>query len=118
MTELLNCTGLSKAYGKKRALDHVDLHLEPGKIICWRPSDCSRMTNWSKPDVNNRQNKQTNIQTFKTTGFGAMQGAMSLGYDTLKVFAGTSGFQVGSCIIGGVDYLNDFAFGLLDAGTM
>lgn len=33
MTELLNCTGLSKAYGKKRALDHVDLHLEPGKII-------------------------------------------------------------------------------------
>ena len=65
-----------------------------------------------------RQNKQTNIQTFKTTGFGAMQGAMSLGYDTLKVFAGTSGFQVGSCIIGGVDYLNDFAFGLLDAGTM
>ena len=68
--------------------------------------------------VNNRQNKQTNIQTFKTTGFGAMQGAMSLGYDTLKVFAGTSGFQVGSCIIGGVDYLNDFAFGLLDAGTM
>ena len=68
--------------------------------------------------VNNRQNKQTNIQTFKTTGFGAMQGAMSLGYDTLKVFAGTSGFQVGSCIIGGVDYPNDFAFGLLDAGTM
>ncbi len=47
-----------------------------------------------------------------------MQGAMSLGYDTLKVFAGTSGFQVGSCIIGGVDYLNDFAFGLLDAGIM
>ncbi len=68
--------------------------------------------------VNNRQNKQTNIQTFKTTGFGAMQGAMSLGYDTLKVFAGTSGFQVGSCIIRGVDYPNDFAFGLLDAGTM
>ena len=33
MTELLNCTGLSKTYGKKRALDHVDLHLEPGKII-------------------------------------------------------------------------------------
>ena len=33
MTELLNCTGLSKAYGKKRALDHVNLHLEPGKII-------------------------------------------------------------------------------------
>ena len=33
MTELLNCTGLRKAYGKKRALDHVDLHLEPGKII-------------------------------------------------------------------------------------
>ena len=63
-------------------------------------------------------NKQTNIQTFKTTGFGAMQGAMSLGYDTLKVFTGTSGFQVESCIIGGVDYLNDFAFGLLDAGTM
>ena len=63
-------------------------------------------------------NRQTHTQTFKTTGFGAMQGAMSLGYDTLKVFAGTSGFQVGSCIIGGVDYLNDFAFGLLDAGTM
>ena len=33
MTELLNCTGLSKAYGKKRALDHVDLHLEPGKDL-------------------------------------------------------------------------------------
>ena len=33
MTELLNCTGLTKAYGKKLALDHVDLHLEPGKII-------------------------------------------------------------------------------------
>ena len=63
-------------------------------------------------------NRQTHTQTFKTTGFGAMQGAMSLGYDTLKVFAGTSGFQVGSCIIRGVDYLNDFAFGLLDAGTM
>ena len=63
-------------------------------------------------------NRQTHTQTFKTTGFGAMQGAMSLGYDTLKVFAGTSGFQVGSCIIGGVDYPNDFAFGLLDAGTM
>lgn len=63
-------------------------------------------------------NRQTHTQSFKTTGFGAMQGAMSLGYDTLKVFAGTSGFQVGSCIIGGVDYLNDFAFGLLDAGTM
>ena len=63
-------------------------------------------------------NRQTHTQTFKTTGFGAMQGAMSLGYDTLKVFAGTSGFQVGSCIIRGVDYLNDFAFGLLDARTM
>ena len=68
--------------------------------------------------VNNRQNKQTNIQTFKTTGFGSKLGAMSLGNDTLKVFAGTSGFQVGSCIIGGVDYPNDLAFGLLDAGTM
>ena len=78
----------------------------------------SALFNLSVSAVNNRQNKQTNIQTFKTTGFGAMQGAMSLGYDTLKVFAGTSGFQVGSCIIGGVDYLNDFAFGLLDAGTM
>ena len=33
MTELLNCTGLTKAYGKKTALDHVDLHLEPGKIV-------------------------------------------------------------------------------------
>ena len=78
----------------------------------------SALFNLSVSAVNNRQNKQTNIQTFKTTRFGAMQGAMSLGYDTLKVFAGTSGFQVGSCIIRGVDYLNDFAFGLLDAGTM
>ena len=33
MTELLQCTGLTKAYGKKLALDHVDLHLEPGKIV-------------------------------------------------------------------------------------
>lgn len=78
----------------------------------------SALFNLSVSAVNNRQNKQTNIQTFKTTRFGAMQGAMSLGYDTLKVFAGTSGFQVGSCIIGGVDYPNDFTFGLLDAGIM
>ena len=44
MTELLNCTGLSKAYGKKRALDRVDLHLEPGKIIgLWGPTAAERL---------------------------------------------------------------------------
>ena len=63
-------------------------------------------------------NKQTRFQTLETTGLGAMQGAMSLGVDTLKVLAGTSEFQVGSYIIGSADYFNDFAFGLLDAGTM
>ena len=43
-------------------------------------------------------NKQTRFQTLKTTGLGAMKGAMSLGVDTLKVLAGTSEFQVGSYI--------------------
>ena len=33
MSELLNCTGLTKAYGKTLALDHVDLHLGEGKIV-------------------------------------------------------------------------------------
>ena len=33
MSELLQCTGLTKRYGAKLALDHVELHLTEGKII-------------------------------------------------------------------------------------
>lgn len=33
MSAILECKGLSKSYGRFRALDHVDLTLEPGKII-------------------------------------------------------------------------------------
>ena len=57
-------------------------------------------------------------QIFKTGSLGAMQGAVSTGYDTLKNLAGVTGVQVGSVMIGYMDYLDDFALGLLDAGTM
>lgn len=30
---LVCCSGLTKSYGAKPALDHVDLQLAPGKII-------------------------------------------------------------------------------------
>ena len=30
---LVCCSGLTKSYGAKSALDHVDLQLAPGKII-------------------------------------------------------------------------------------
>lgn len=53
----------------------------------------------------------------KTAGIGGAQGLMSVGFDTLKEEAGVSGFEVGSMIIGGLDYLNDFAFGIMDSGT-
>ena len=33
MNAILECKGLSKSYGRFQALDHVDLTLEPGKII-------------------------------------------------------------------------------------
>lgn len=33
MSAILECKGLSKSYGRFQALDHVDLTLEPGKII-------------------------------------------------------------------------------------
>ena len=33
MKAILECKGLSKSYGRFQALDHVDLTLEPGKII-------------------------------------------------------------------------------------
>ncbi len=33
MNSILECKGLSKSYGRFQALDHVDLTLEPGKII-------------------------------------------------------------------------------------
>ena len=33
MSELLQCTGLTKAYGNKTALDHVELSLGAGKIV-------------------------------------------------------------------------------------
>lgn len=44
MTELLNCTGLSKAYGKKRALDHVDLTWSRERSsACWGPTAAERL---------------------------------------------------------------------------
>ena len=33
MSELLQCTGLTKTYGNKTALDHVELSLGAGKIV-------------------------------------------------------------------------------------
>ena len=33
MSELLQCTGLTKRYGGKLALDHVELQLGEGKIV-------------------------------------------------------------------------------------
>ena len=33
MSQVLNCVGLTKCYGQLKALDHVDLTLESGKII-------------------------------------------------------------------------------------
>ncbi|MDR0889100.1 MAG: ABC transporter ATP-binding protein [Oscillospiraceae bacterium] len=33
MNELVTCTALSKRYGSLTALDHIDLHIAPGRII-------------------------------------------------------------------------------------
>ena len=33
MSKILECRGLSKSYGKKLALDHVDLAIEPGRVV-------------------------------------------------------------------------------------
>lgn len=99
--------------GSDMTAEHIGKAVEGGTKVA-RKILTSGLFNFSISVIN----KQTRFQTLKTTGLGAMQGAMSLGVDTLKVLAGTSEFQVGSYIIGSADYFNDFAFGLLDAGTM
>ena len=33
MNDLITCLDLSKVYGAKRALDHVELHIGPGRIV-------------------------------------------------------------------------------------
>ena len=99
--------------GSDMTAEHIGKAIEGGTKVARRILT-SGLFNFSISVIN----KQTRFQTLKTTGLGAMQGAMSLGVDTLKVLAGTSEFQVGSYIIGSADYFNDFAFGLLDAGTM
>ena len=76
------------------------------------------LVNGSINAVVTAKERRSVAQTFKSGGFGILQGAVSAGYDTLKILAGTSGFQVGSVMIGYMDYLDDFALGLLDAGTM
>ena len=99
--------------GSDMTAEHIGKAVEGGTKVA-RKILTSGLFNFSISVIN----KQTRFQTLKTTGLGAMKGAMSLGVDTLKVLAGTSEFQVGSYIIGSADYFNDFAFGLLDAGTM
>ena len=99
--------------GSDMTAEHIGKAVEGGTKVA-RKILTSGLFNFSISVIN----QQTRFQTLKTTGLGAMQGAMSLGVDTLKVLAGTSEFQVGSYIIGSADYFNDFAFGLLDAGTM
>ncbi len=33
MSDILSCSGLAKSYGGPRALDNVELHLQPGRIV-------------------------------------------------------------------------------------
>ena len=66
--------------GSDMTAEHIVKAVEGGTKVA-RKILTSGLFNFSISVIN----KQTRFQTLKTTGLGAMQGAMSLGVDTLKV---------------------------------